>query len=1108
MVVLTRSVNFLFLIGSLFLALAAHGKDSEPFMKFIENKNQWPSVVHFSTKIPGGTMALRQGGFSYSFIDGNKIQAIHERSHQHVHDESSLTEHDWSINGHTILVDFLGANKNARPRAFGKSPSYYNYFMGNDPGKWGVHAHAYDGVLYSSFYNGIDLKIYSAGEHVKYDFIVAPGADASQIISEYRGAEQVYLYHGNLYIKTSLADIIEKKPFAYQVINGEKVEVKCSYQLINHQLSFCFEKGYDPCYELIIDPLLIFSTYSGSLADNWGSTATPGEHGTLYSSGVTNHFANGQYSGVFPATAGAFQTSYGGIFDIGILKYDSTGANLLYASYLGGSDSESPHSLVMNANEELLILGTTSSDDFPTTATAYNKTFNKGDEISHVVHYNNGSDIFIARISKDGSQLLASTYIGGTKNDGLNIPGSSLNKNYGDALRGDIITDDEGNVYVSSVTSSPDFPVSGSFGNTYHQGLTDALLLKMNAELSQIIWSTFLGGTETDASHTVKLDKQKNVFIAGGTTSSDFNMVPGGFQATHAGAVDGWIAKIAADGSSILNFTFTGTSSFDQVYFIDLNENEEVYAFGQTSGAMPVSTGVYRNANSGQFIQKFNNTLSEQKFSTVIGSGRGIPDISPTAFLVDECNKIYLAGWGGSLNGRDGGWNSDTRGMVYTSDALKKITSGHDFYFMVLTADASTLLYATYFGGNVSPTHVDGGTSRFDKSGIVYHAVCSGCNTNNLGAQSDFPTTASAWSRRNRSRNCNNAAFKLDLSSLKARLQTNSVLFDMPGLNTVCRPDSIVFQNFSIGGEFFEWDFGDGFKIVKTDTAFIRYQYKAVGTYEVKLKAFDKGTCKAVDSVSTVVHVYDTDVWAQNDDEVCGGSSYQLKAGGGALYEWKASDDSFQSADATPIVNPSETKSYFIRITEDNGCIRKDTVQLTVIPSINTEFALVRENDCLALPYVSVKNLTDSLYAGDQLFFDFGDGVIEDQPEIIHHYENDGNYRIKLTAVRDGEKQVCVYEAVSDVSVFTIKYPNVITPGNPGLNDFFTVQYGKVEGVTPADVNLKTSLIVYNRWGDVVFENKDYQYNWNGDGLSAGIYFYEVSVEGHATCKSWLHIIK
>jgi hypothetical protein len=490
--------------------------------------------------------------------------------------------------------------------------------------------------------------------------------------------------------------------------------------LKNNVVVFNFPQGYDPCYELVIDPLLIFSTFSGSTADNWGSTATPGENGTLYSSGITNHVNVG---GTFPVTPGAFQTSYGGLYDIAILKYDSIGSHKLYASYLGGSSNETPHSLVMDkASKDLIVMGTTSSSNFPTTTNAFDRSYNGGSPLStFVIPFPNGSDIIISRISQHGDALLSSTFLGGTANDGLN-PAGPLVRNYGDNMRGDIITDADGNIFISSVTSSTNFPVANSFNLTYGGGATDAVLLKVKADLSIVEWGAFLGGSGYDASHTIKLDKDGNLYAAGGTTSTNFPVTLGAYQSAFAGDTDGWIAHVEKNGSSILQSTFTGTIAYDQVYFTDLSSDGEVYVYGQTNGNMLVTPGVYNNPHSGQFLQKFSSELNTLIFSTVFGSGIGIPNISPTAFLVNDCNNIYMSGWGGNVNSSRNYWQSNTTNMPITLDAFQRTTHGSDFYFIVLTDDASELLYATYLGGNQSSIHVDGGTSRFDKSGIIYHA--------------------------------------------------------------------------------------------------------------------------------------------------------------------------------------------------------------------------------------------------------------------------------------------------------------------------------------------------------------------------------------------------
>jgi PKD repeat protein len=563
--------------------------------------------------------------------------------------------------------------------------------------------------------------------------------------------------------------------------------------------------------------------------------------------------------------------------------------------------------------------------------------------------------------------------------------------------------------------------------------------------------------------------------------------------------VDGWIAKIRNDGSEIIQATLTGTATFNQVYFIDLDQDDNIYAYGQTTGSFPITSGVYYNLFGGQFLQKFDATLSTLVYSTVFGSGAGIPNISPTAFLVNDCNNIYLSGWGGLINSSLGYWRSSTYGMPVTQDAFQKTTSGSDFYFIVLSNDASKLLYSTFLGGTQSRTHVDGGTSRFDKSGIVYHAVCSGCGYLNAAgrATSDFPTTPGVWSRTNNSLNCNNAAFKFDLSLLKARIQTNSVALNQPGLNKVCIPDKIVFQNKSIGGTTYQWQFGDGNSLVKTDTARIIYQYLKPGVYKVKLRVIDLGTCQGMDSTATTVYVYQATGFAGEDQTMCFGAGTRLIAGGGIKYSWSTADGVISSL-ATPAVNPEEDTPYYVTITDAQGCVRKDTLNVQVIPGIPLDFTSSKIYDCYNRPQLLVENLTDS---DQQMFFDFGDGVTSDLPSTHHTYESDGTYPVRLV----GTREQCVYEKRMDIPIYTLLVPNVITPDEFPENNFFVILYG---GRPISESTFKATLQVYNRWGGLIFSSDDYQDDWNASNVQPGVYFYELNLEGETTCKGWVQVIK
>ncbi|MEQ8302172.1 MAG: PKD domain-containing protein [Cyclobacteriaceae bacterium] len=1070
---------------------------------FIENKSQWPSNVDFMAPVPGGHMAISAGQFTYYFLDHKRMEELHEATHGS-RSESDLSFSAEVINGRKIGVSFLGSNKSSKPSPQLKSKRFYNYFLGNDKSRWASKVHSYDKIIYEDFYEGIDLVLTSVGNNVKYDLVIDAVADPGQIMLQYEGMGSLRLDGGDLVVDGLIAQIREKKPIAFQWIDGKKRMVACEYQLVGNNLSFNFPSGYDPCYEIVLDPLLIFSTYSGSTADNWGSTATPGENGTLYSAGVTNQIT---FGGAFPATPGAFQTSYGGLYDVAILKYDSAGQNLLYATYLGGSSSESPHSLVVNANEELVVLGTTSSSNFPTTVGAYDTNFGGGVAEQNVITYDNGSDIFVAKISKDGSVLLGSTYLGGTANDGLNQTGTALVVNYGDQLRGDIITDSNNDIYISTVTQSSDFPAINSFNTTYQGGVSDAVVAKLSNDLTQLIWSAFIGGGSSDASHTIKFDSQGKLFVGGGSASVDFPTTVGSYQQARAGGVDGWVAKLESDGSNLLAATYTGTTQFDQVYFLDLNQSDEVYIYGQTAGSFPITPGVYNNPNSGQFLQKLDNDLSAVLVSTVFGSGAGIPNISPTAFLVNDCNNIYMTGWGGVLNQLGGFWFSSTLGMPTTPDAFQLTSSGSDFYFIVLTEDATQFLYGTYMGGGLSRTHVDGGTSRFDKGGIVYHAVCSGCAAQNGSGQSssDFPTTPGAWSNTNNSPNCNNAAFKFDLSSLQARLVTNSLALDMPGLTQVCLSDTIVFQNRSIGGQFFEWDFGDGTTASQLDTLAILHEYKQVGQYQVKLRAVDVGTCVGEDFDFATITVNEATGFVGNDKLICGGSEVALQAGGGVFYQWETLDGALVAAEPTPVFTPEDSTTYIATVIDANGCKVKDSVRVDVVPSIDIQFEYVRETDCVARPALQITNLTDE---NEDVFIDFGDGNTSQERRLRYSYANDGNYRIRIV----GRKEFCTYEQVVELPFFTIRIPNVLTPlespGSAGKNDTFKILYGESEDApTTGEAGVPVSLTVYNRWGNLVFNDLDYQDNWDAKGLEPGVYYYDIRIENDTNCKGWVQVI-
>lgn len=713
--------------------------------RFIQNKGQWSPSFNYRLSLFQGEMRLAKDKFIYILHEPAYIEAEHQHpSHDNVKNESEL------FDSHAYEVRFLHANSNVKVIEKQKYPDYQNYFLGNNPKKWATNVEIFGELWYEQLYKGIDMNIYGIEEGLKYNFMLQPNANPSQIQLQYEGIENICLKNGNLILKTSFTEVKELAPIAFQIIGGQKIEVPCVYILKNKTVSFSFPKGYDKSYALTIDPTIIFSTYTGSRQDNWGYTATYDKIGNGYAGGVAFDGTIGQSN--YP-TLGAFQSTYQGNQDITITKFNSTGNALIFSTYLGGGFHEVPISMVTDKNDNLFILGMTASTNFPKSIDAYDTTVN------------GNADIFITKFSATG-QFLASTFIGGNGEDGINSDllnvTQGIKYNYGDDSKGEIITDNIGNCYIVSSTQSADFPITAGCFDSTLVGFQDGIVAKFNFSLTTLMWSSFIGGDNDDIAYSLNLNKLQNVlYVTGGTRSTNFPVSPSGVvhSSYQGGLTDGFILKLSADGDSLIKGTYIGTSNYDQSYFVRLDKYDNVYVVGQTKGAYPVVGNVYTNVNSRQFISKLDPNLSSIVASTVFGrSNINYPNISFTAFEVDDCQNVYIAGWGGDL------WtlnpfSAGTIGMPTTSNAYDSTTNNNDFYIMALSENFNSLLYATFLGADSTEEHSDGGMSRFDKKGVLYLAVCAGC-----GGTSTFPTTPGAWSATNNSVNCNQALMKMNLN--------------------------------------------------------------------------------------------------------------------------------------------------------------------------------------------------------------------------------------------------------------------------------------------------------------------------------------------------------
>ncbi len=1052
---------------------------SNPAPRFTENKGQWNENILYRLNLSNAHLYLEHNRFTWVFYSPEYLETIHPHSnHQPFSGNNAFAYH----------MNFVNANPQAKTSGQNAYSDYSNYFLGNDSKSWASRVKSYNEVHYTAIYPGIDMNIYGKNGLLKYDFIVAKNTAASQIKMQYDGGEKLSIENGNLKIQNTFNTVTEHKPIAWQTISGKKVFVPCRFELNNNTVTFSFPDGYNSAYELVIDPQIEFSTYTGSTADNWGYSATYNAAGNFYAGGIV--FAPG-----YPTTTGAYQVNFGGgpgsyPCDISLTKYTPDGSALVYSTYLGGSGNEMPYSMFVNQNDEVFIYGATASTNYPTTTGAYDQTFNGGTftTVDNVVEFA-GTDIIISKMSSDGTALLASTFFGGTGNDGMNDV-SPLNYNYSDHARGEIFIDDAGNAVIGSCTFSSDFPVTpGAFQQSY-SGNQDGCLFRLDPTLSTLHWSTYFGGSTGDAIYSMKINSAGTIVVCGGTASSDFPTTPGVLNQTYQGGItDGFVAAFNPLDADMYRSSFIGTNQYDQSYFIEIDGDDDVYLYGQTLGAYPVTVGVYSNPNSKQFIHKIDSLLETTYFSTVFGDGGSLLNISPTALLVDVCEKVYIAGWGGGVNTGNGfGANLGyTTGMATTSDAYQQATDGSDFYFMVLEQDATALLYGTFFGGNGVQEHVDGGTSRFDKSGIIYEAVCAGC-----GGSDMFPTTPGAWSQSNNSSNCNEGAikFRIQLSEVQVDVEVDNIS------STGCSPFTVDFLANGVNAQGYYWDFGDGETSTLEDPSHV---YNDTGTYTVMVIGYDSLTCAGLaflDTSYATITVLDGNLstFAGSETSICSGDTIQLGATAvtGLTYQWTPSSGLSDDAISNPLAFPAETTTYILEASNPN-CSGTDTVTISVVEKLPSDFTVELTPACEGVHAKFSNNTLDAV----QYFWDFsGEGTsTEANPE--HNFDVfDNNDTITLVTINSlGCADTLRFDTsgIQLISIFPDSIPNIFTPNNDGLNECFITGIG-----TAYDGCFY--MIIYNRWGRKVFETDKSSECWNGlyngkRDADEGTYFYIIRIK-------------
>lgn len=1024
---------YLFLIGTIVCSTLVQAQTFE----FVQNNGQWNNNVLFQGELSNGAFFLKQNGYRVlqhqpeelakikASMTGHSLHGLVENSKGNLTAAAAHTDDVESGSGsgnsnatmqlhsHAYDVTFVNASSKVQVQTQKQQPGYFNYLLGNDPSKWASNVHAFGEVWMKGMYPGVDVRYYSENGFLKYDLLLQPNARLQDIAIAYTGDVKLSLRsNGDLLVKTSISEVIEKAPVSYQLVNGVRKEVLVKYVLSGNTVKLK-SSGYDPLQTLVIDPTLVFSSFTGSASDNWGYTATYDAGGNLYAGGIV-------FGNLYPVTAGAFQTTFAGGnaqtgesrgFDIAIMKFNTNGTQRIYATYLGGTGNEQPHSLIVDNAGNLIMAGRTTSTNYPRTTPQ--------------VGAGGAWDIVVTKLNATGSGLVGSIVMGGTLDDGVNIKhkysgsvtASSLMQNYGDDARSEVILDGAGNIIVASCSRSDNFPVTPNAIQSTRLGEQDALLLKFPPTLASVTFATYLGGSGDDAAYVATISPAGNIYVSGGTASANF---PGNKTGTvgpvfSGGLADGFVAEVTPDGSTLLRSTFIGTTGTDQIYGVQFDRFGFFYCMGTSTGNFPVRNAPFSQAGGKQFIAKLNSDLSAWVYSTVFGTNVSTPNISPTAFLVDRCENVYVSGWGGPVVSPSSGGipyaASGTSGMTITPDAIQSQTDGRDFYFFVMEKDATRQLFGSYFGqlnginSNAGADHVDGGTSRFDAAGVIYQGICANCS------QGQFPITPGVVGPNNPSGSCNQAVIKVSFDLSGIRSGVKSSIGSVDGDTSGCVPITVNFRDTIALAKSYEWDFGDGTRITTTNSN-IAHTFNAVGQYRVRLISVDSSKCFPRDTSYVSIRIRDdiASVQAAATKLVpCESNTYRFdnlsvpftgKPFKANSFTWIFGDNSAPVVAGTAPVTHSfpgaGTYNVQLILTDTNYCNAPDTFRLPlrVSPLVDAVFTTPATG---CAPYDAV--FQNNSQGGQQFIWDFGDGTTSNAISPIKTYTVPGTYRVKLIVI-------------------------------------------------------------------------------------------------------------
>ncbi|HEX4537253.1 MAG TPA: SBBP repeat-containing protein, partial [Candidatus Acidoferrum sp.] len=594
--------------------------------------------------------------------------------------------------GSLLRLQFPDSNPNALMSPVEEQAGKINYLIGNDAKEWRVNVPTYAKVKESNLYPGVDVVYYGTQQQLEYDFVVSPGANPRMIKLSFSGADKVRLdQNGNLIASVAAGDVSMRKPVAYQQDSkGQRQLVAANYVLRGRHAAISVG-SYDPKRELIIDPILEYSTYVGGSNIDGGNAIAVALDNTAF-------IAGGTFSTDFP-TAHPLQPNHGGPDDFSrdafVAKISADGSTLLYATYLGGGSEDVANGIAIDIFGNAYVAGTTLSGNFPVTPNSAN-TLCGGDgqcgatwNGKHLV-VSNG---FVAKLNPAGSELIYSTFIG--EYETVRVQAIAVDKDEIAYVTGQTGPNLPVTVPIPPDTQPPPpFPITASAFQPTISGDDDAFVAKISASGSTILYSSYLGGDNEDIAYGIAVDNTANAYVTGLTYSVSFPVTGSALQPANAGAGDAFLTKVNTDASgaaSLAYSTFLGGSGVDQGNAVAIDPSGDVYVAGLTSSPGLTSIRPY-GGNGDAFIAKFN------------------PSLSGAASL------IYFSYLGGSLADSGGGIAIDGDGNAYVTGS----TVSSDFPV------AGAVFQPAYGGGNA-----DAFVTKLDPTGatILYSSFLGGSNT-------------------------------------------------------------------------------------------------------------------------------------------------------------------------------------------------------------------------------------------------------------------------------------------------------------------------------------------------------------------------------------------